>query len=292
MTQQKLSTSLVLEERPVAGVARIVINRPEARNAQDLDLLHALDDAFSRAGADDSVRVIILAAADPHFSAGHDLRRSLDMEPAERFRGQGRGGGISDEGGSGYMAREEEVYFGLCEKWRIIDKPTIAEVQGRCIAAGLMLAWVCDLIFASDDALFMDPVVAMGVSGVEWFAHPWELGPRKAKELLFSGKPWTAQEAHRLGMVNEVVPRSELSSFVLAHAQQIASQPAFALKAAKRAVNAMIDGQGRKQAMDSAFSLHHLCHYNNMERFGSLGDPQGMPAGVAKRPEQKEPQKS
>ncbi len=278
MAEDAQRAPLVIEERPAEGIARLVINRPQARNAQDLDLLYLLDDAFTRAAGADDVRVIILAATDPHFSSGHDLRQSLDMETPERFRGHGVGGGSGEVGGYGYMAREEEVYLGLCNKWRNLAKPTIAAVQGKCIAGGLMLAWVCDMIVASDDALFMDPVVAMGVSGVEWFAHPWELGPRKAKELLMTGDAWTALEAHRLGMVNHVVPRGELNAFTLALAAKIARQPAFALKAVKQSVNAMLDAQGQKQAMDAAFNIHHLCHYHNMERFGTLGDPGGMPS--------------
>src|SRR5690606_13502014 len=143
-------------------------------------------------------------------------------------------------------AREEEVYLGLCRRWRDIAKPTIAQVQGRCIAGGLMLAWVCDLIVAADSAMFMDPVVAMGVNGVEWFAHPWELGPRKAKELLFTGDAWTAEEAWRLGMVNHVTAEDELEAFTLALAGRIAAKPAFALAAAKRAINHAVDLQGQR----------------------------------------------
>lgn len=292
MTPNSIFSDLVIEERPAPSVARIIMNRPEARNAQNVDLLYALDDAFSHAGADTDVRVIILAGADPHFSSGHDLRRSLAMEPAESFRGHSVGGGISEDGGYGYMAREEELYTGLCEKWRNIDKPTIAEVQGHCIAAGLMLAWVCDMIVASDDALFVDPVVAMGVSGVEWFAHPWELGPRKAKELLMTGDPWTAEDARGLGMVNHVVPRSDLTGFVLTLAKKIARQPSFALKAVKRSVNIMIDGQGRKQSQDAAFALHHLCHYHNMQRFGELADPGEQAGGNEKSSGKQEPEET
>jgi enoyl-CoA hydratase len=282
-----LGIPLVIEQRPAPGIARVVLNRPRARNAQNLDMLYALDDAFGRAATADDVRVIILAAADPDFSSGHDLRRSLDMEADHRFRGHGAGGGIAAAGGHGYMAREEEVYLGLCRRWRDLGKPTIAEVQGRCIAAGLMLAWICDLIVASEDALFMDPVVAMGVSGVEWFAHPWELGPRKAKELLFTGDCWDAAEAHRLGMVNHVVPRAELTHRTLALAEKIARRPAFALKAVKQSVNAMLDIQGQRSALDAAFHIHHLCHYHNRERFGTLGDPAGMP-GLSAGPDKGE----
>ena len=124
----------------------------------------------------------------------------------------GRWGGFAEPNAHGRFAREQEIYLQITRRWRNLAKPTIAEVQGRCIAGGLMLAWACDLIVASDDAEFCDPVVAMGVCGVEWFVHPLELGPRKAKELLFTADRWTAQEAHRLGMVNHVVPRKELSS--------------------------------------------------------------------------------
>ncbi|MET0545075.1 MAG: enoyl-CoA hydratase [Caulobacterales bacterium] len=269
-----MSESLIIEERPTPDIARILLNRPRTRNAQNLDMLRQLDAAFMRAAADDSVKVILLGAEGPDFSSGHDLRKSLDQEPAERFSGVG----VSSPGGQGYMAREADVYLGLCRKWRDLPKPTIAQVQGRCIAGGLMLAWVCDLIIASDDALFMDPVVAMGISGVEWFAHPWELGPRKAKELLFTGAAWSAAEAHRLGMVNHVVPQGELASFTLQLAERIAQQPALALKATKEAVNATLDYQGQRNALDYAFNLHHLCHYHNVQTYGSLGDPNGMPS--------------
>ena len=266
--------ALILYETPAAGVARLVLNRPRSRNAQNLELLYALDDAFTRAMDDTSVKVIILAGAGPDFSSGHDLRAPLSEEPVGNFRGNGA---FAEAGGSGYMAREESVYLQLSRRWRDLPKPTIAAVHGRCIAGGLILAWVCDLIVAADDAVFVDPVVAMGVCGVEWFVHPWELGARKAKELLFTGDRWDAAEAHRLGMVNHVVPRSELPGFTLTLALKIASKPAFALKATKQAVNAAIDGQGQRSAIEHAFKLHHLCHRHNWDQFGMQGDPSGMP---------------
>ena len=146
-----------------------------------------------------------------------------------------------------------------------------------------MLAWACDIIIASDDAIFVDPVVAMGVSGVEWFLHPWELGPRKAKELLFTGNAWNAQEAYRLGMVNHVVPGAELAAFTEAMAAKIATKPAFALKATKQAVNAALDAQGQTVATDAAFQIHHLCHYHNRAMFGGEADPAGMPSLTDKK---------
>ena len=110
----------------------------------------------------------------------------------------------------GHFAWEDEVYFQMCWRWRNIPKPVIAAAQGKTIAGGLMLLWVADIIIASDDAQFIEPTVGMGVNGVEYFAHPWELGPRKAKELLFTSDWLTAEDAKAAGMVNHVVPRDEL----------------------------------------------------------------------------------
>jgi enoyl-CoA hydratase len=274
-------------EQPAAGVVRIVMNRPAARNAQNLAMGYALNAAFDRAVADDTVKVIVLAAADPHFSSGHDLRGDGGVVLGEQPT-VSNWGGFAQPGAHGRFAREQEIYLQNTRRWRNLPKPTIAAVQGRCIAGGLMLAWACDIIIASDDALFCDPVVAMGVLGVEWFVHPWELGARKAKEFLFTADNWTAAEAHRLGMVNQVVPRAELDSAVLAMASRIAAKPAFALAMAKQAVNQTLDIMGQQSAVDAAFGLHHLCHAHNMEVFGRVVDPGGvqLPAAApaARRP--------
>jgi len=268
---------LVIEGTVEAGVLRIVLNRPGMRNAQSLALLYALDDAFASAMADPAVRVVVLAGAGPHFSAGHDLRGTLDTHAGADFRSAAAGDAVHGDDGWSYMAREEEVYLGLCRKWRDLPKPTIAAVQGRCIAGGLMLAWACDLIVAAEDALFVDPVVMMGVSGVEWFLHPWELGARKAKEMLFTGDAIGAREALERGMVNHVVPAAELAAFTDALARKIALRPPRALAATKKAVNETLDIQGQRSATEFAFRMHHLTHYDNMQRLGTLGDPGGMP---------------
>ena len=140
-----------------------------------------------------------------------------------------------------------------------------------------MLAWVCDLIIASDDASFVDPVVAMGVCGVEYFNHPYELGIRKAKEFLFTADVWSAQEAHRLGMVNHVVPRAELEPFTLAMANRIAEKPAFALKMTKQAVNVAQNNMGQQTTMDTTLALHHMCHAHNSEMEARAVRREGVP---------------
>jgi len=257
------SARYILYEQEDA-VAVITLDRPEARNAQNLPFLAELDDAFMRASDDDEIRVIVLRANGPHFSAGHDIGEEnaalfdqvVDM----------------DTGADGFYNWEQQNYLGMSRRWRDIPKPTIAAVHGKCIAGGLMLCWPCDLIVASEDALLSDPVVRMGVGGVEYHAHPWELGARKAKEMLFTARAVTAQDAHRLGMVNHVVPRDELDKTTMELAQRIATMDPFALKLAKQAVNRTMDTQGQWTAMQAVFDMHHLAHCHSRLRSGSAGD--------------------
>jgi enoyl-CoA hydratase len=270
----------VLYEQPAAHIVRIVLNRPETRNAQDTRLLYELNDAFDRAAQDDDVKVIVLAASGPHFSSGHDLREPDPHAQMRQYRTVGTWCGFGCAGAEAQMAREKEIYLGLSERWRNIPKATIAQVQGKCIAGGLMLAWPCDLIVAADDAVFIDHTVAMGVGGVEFFAHPWEIGVRKAKEMLFTADALDAAEAHRLGMVNHVVPVADLGGFVLRLAQRIAEKPLFALKLAKEAVNTAQDAQGRLAAMQTAFALHQLAHCHNVHVHGLPVDPSGLPPSI------------
>lgn len=275
----------ILYETPAPQVARIVLNRVKSRNAQDTRLLYELNAAFDQAAQDDTIKVIILAANGPHFSSGHDLSEKDYMENLNAYRRVGTWCGISCGGAEAFMAREKELYLGLCERWAAIPKPTIAQVQGRCISGGLMLVWPCDLVIAADDAQFQDNTLDLGVGGVEYFAHPWELGPRKAKELLFTSDWLTATDAHRLGMVNQVVPNAELAAATLALAERIARKSSFALKLAKEAVNGAMNAQGRKIAMDNAFALHQLAHSHNMRVHGFPVDPAIFASGLIKKPE-------
>ncbi|HQP68582.1 MAG TPA: enoyl-CoA hydratase, partial [Quisquiliibacterium sp.] len=253
-------------------------------NAQNLQMTYDLNAAFDRAAQDDAVKVIILAGADPHFSSGHDLRDGSRDRLGKDLGPVGTWGGFGLDGAEGRFGREQEIYLQITRRWRNLPKPTIAQVQGKCIAGGLMLAWACDLIVASDDAQFCDPVVTMGVCGVEWFVHPWELGPRKAKELLFTADTWSAQEAQSFGMVNRVYPRAALADEVMRIARRIATMSSFALKMTKEAVNRSVDIMGQQQAIDQTFGLHHLCHAHNVLKFGTVIDPTGMPGAVAGKP--------
>lgn len=259
-------------EQPAEGVARIVLARAEAANAQDYRMLTELNTAFDRAARDDTVRVIVLAADGKHFSSGHDLRASPDMSDIDPV---GTWCCFDADGAEGYMATEAEMYVGLCWRWRNIPKPTIAQVQGKVIAGGLMLVWPMDLIVCADDATFSDPVVAFGVNGHEYFTHPYEAGARLAKEMLFTGRAITAEEAYRHGMVNKVVPRDELEAETLAMAEHIAKRPSIGLTLAKQSVNNTLDAMGMYTAIQSAFGLHHVGHNHNHRVHGMLVDPNG-----------------
>ena len=252
------------------GIAVVTLDRPDSRNAQNKRMTYEMNAAFDDAARRSDVKVIVLQADGPHFSSGHDLR---DTESHRDFDLVSTHGGYGREGQEGHMAWEEEVYFQMCWRWRNIPKPLIAAAHGKTIAGGLMLLWVADVIIAADDAVFSDPVVGMGVNGVEYFAHPWEFGARKAKELLFTGDWVTAEEARRLGMVNHVVPAADLRPFTMSMAGRIAQRPSFALKLAKESVNQTLEAQGQWTALRAAFTNQHLAHAHNRVKFGIPVDP-------------------
>ena len=266
-------------------VAVITLNRPEYANAQNSAMTYALDAAFGRAVDDDQVTVIVLAGAGRHFCGGHDIGTpGRDLDQSFDRRAVLWWDHVGKAGADGRYAREMEVYLGMCRRWREIPKPSIAMVHGACIAGGLMLAWVCDLIVAAEDAFFAAPVVRMGIPGVEYFAHPWVLGPRFAREVLFTGGRFSAERAYQAGMVSRVVPRASLESAVFELAGQIAEMPPFGLALAKRAINQCEDLMGMRPGMDAVFGLHHLAHAHNAEVSGHplAGlDAQGMKASGA-----------
>lgn len=249
--------SLILYE--VRGrVAIITLNRPETNNAQNPPLLAELDIAFDKAVADDGVGVIVLNASGRHFSAGHDI--SAEVVKHEPWLSMFED---VDKNGLLRMYRWESKHFlGYSTKWRNLPKPTIAAVQGACVAAGLMLIWPMDLIIAADNARFSDPVINMAIGGVEYHGHTWEFGPRKAKEMLFTGRWMNAEEAEKVGMINRVVPLDQLHDATLELANTIASKHPHGLLMAKRAVNQTMDIQGQYAAIQACFDTHSLGHAN------------------------------
>jgi len=228
-------------------VLRVWHNRPQARNAEGRRLLEELDHALRVAERDEAVRVIVIAGKGDHFSAGHDLKEAQRERPSLTVEQR--------------WEYEEEHFYEYCLRILDLKKPTIAQVQGACIAAGLMVANMCDLIVASEDACFSDPVAhSLGTSAVEVLIHPWVLGMRKAKEVLFTGRRFGAQEALQAGMVNRVVPRDQLDQATMELAMAIAAAPPFGLRLLKRSLNRAWDSQGLKVALSAHFEGHQLSH--------------------------------
>lgn len=231
----------------VGRVATIAHNRPDSRNAESQQLLDEMDAAFEKAERDENVGAIVLGAKGDHFSAGHDVKEAqakrADFTVEERW------------------AYERMRYFDYA--LRILDcpKPTIAAVQGACISGGFMVANMCDILIASEEAYFSDPVTrTMGAAAVEILIHPWVLGQRRAREMLFTGERVSAQDAFRLGMVNRVVPRADLETTAAEMAAKIAGGPAFALHLVKRSLNRTADIQGLRTSLQAHFDTHQLSH--------------------------------
>jgi len=234
-------------------VATITMNRPEVANAQDTALIDGIDAALDRADEDDEVRVVVLAGKGKHFSSGHDLKELVgDTEP-NRWR-------LMRETPEGKFRHEQIMYYDRCKRLYSFRKPTIAAVQGSCVAAGLMLACMCDLIVAADDARFQNPVLRMTGAAVELLVEPWELGIRKAKEFLWTGEVIDAQEAWRLGLVNRVVPLAELTERVQELADRVALVPPVTAQVVKDSLNQTATFMGKDASWKYHFMAHHWMH--------------------------------
>jgi enoyl-CoA hydratase len=223
-------------------VLRIRMNRPAKLNAQNPTLIEEMDAAFTAGAADDEVRVIVLSGEGRVFSAGHDLE--YPGYDQRKYTYQTR------------MDMERSLFVEKLRRIRNLPTPTIAQVHGHCVAAGLMLACMCDLIVCDETARFANPVVAMAMPGVQLLVEPWEVGARKAKELLFTGESVDAAEAYRLGLVNRVIPAGRLEEEVTALAERIATMPPFAVRTVKKSINDALDFMGQDRSWEHHFVLH------------------------------------
>ncbi len=221
------------------AIALVTLNRPKYRNAQSWPLLDALDDALDRAMRDGAVRVVLVRGAGEHFSSGHDLGT-----PEQRADWKAR---EIPEGGIEFYEAFRKYNLDYTLKWRNLPKPTIAVVRGYCIFGGWMIAAAMDLVFASPDARFLAGLV-------EYFSLPWDIHPRKAKELAFESRFIEAEEARELGFVNRIYPAADLERETLAYARRVAENGRTALRVSKLAINKAQDIQGYSAAMEAAFA--------------------------------------
>ncbi|HZU74148.1 MAG TPA: enoyl-CoA hydratase-related protein [Acidimicrobiales bacterium] len=226
-----------------APVAHLVLDRPRYRNAQSRVLREEMDEAFAAAITDPTVRVVVLSGEGDHFSSGHDLGtpEELEDQAARPF----------PPGFDGRFSRSWELNVENSLRWRDLPKPTIAAVQGWCIYGGWIIASAMDLIVAADDARFVPGLV-------QYFTLPWDLSPRKAKEVLFQSRVVTAAEAERLGMVNQVVPRDQLLEETMALARRIAETDPFVVRMVKLAVNNTQDVAGFRASVTANHSAYML----------------------------------
>jgi enoyl-CoA hydratase len=252
----------------IERTGRITLNRPRYRNAQSTVLLKELDRAFEEAALDDEVKVVILAGAGEHFSAGHDLGTPDEQANPNSY--------YNTKGLKNRHIRSWEIFLDNTLRWRNLPKPTIAQVQGFCIFGGYMFASAMDLIVAADDAMFLPSIT-------QYFSAPWDVGVRKAKEILFQSRFIDANEALRTGLANMVVPRAELEKETLALASRIAETDGFTLRMLKFAINNAQDEMGFHTAVRNAHSHHFLTRvqeYAQWDKGEGRGGPKRMP-GVA-----------
>jgi enoyl-CoA hydratase len=251
---------LQYETHDDGAIVRILLDRPDARNAQNRGLLVELNEAFLRAEADDTCRVVILGGTGTMFSSGHDMGSKVSMAEYGVHPSTVTNGGTR-QGAERLVLQEWHYYFQNTLRWRNLRKVTIAQVHGPVYAGGLMLMWACDLIVGAEDTVFADVVgTRLGMCGLEYFAHPWEFGARKAKELLLTGDSLDIHEAHRLGMVSKVFPTDELGDRTLDFARRIAELPTMTSLMIKESVNQTMDNQGFYNALNACFTLHELNH--------------------------------
>ena len=224
-------------------VALVTLNRPQYRNAQSRLLLEELDAALALADKDREVGVIVVRGAGEHFSAGHDLGT-----PEEKADAEAR---PIEAGIRGRYERSHELFVDFSLRWRNLSKPTVAVVEGYCIFGGWMIASAMDIIYAAEDAMFLG-------SNFQYFTIPWDMHPRKAKELLYESRFIDGVEAAKLELVNRVFPADVLMDEAMAYATRVAQNDPFQLRMIKLAVNQAQDAQGFQGHINAAHAYHLL----------------------------------
>ncbi|MDD5190881.1 MAG: enoyl-CoA hydratase-related protein [Dehalococcoidales bacterium] len=210
-------------------VTRVKLNRPNKLNAQNWTLLLEMDDAFNKAIKDPNCSVIILSGEGRAFSAGHDLDSPEQIEDRKKHAT-----GLS---GFNSTALTKDIYVDMHIRWRDLPKPMIAMVHGYCIFGGWMIAAAMDFIFASEDAMFI-PTYG------DYFTTPYDVGVRKAKEILFENTFMTAREAMKWGFVNRVYPAADLEKETLKYAARVVESGQFYNRTVKTAINQAQDMAG------------------------------------------------
>ncbi|BBO74627.1 crotonase [Desulfosarcina widdelii] len=240
-------------------IVLIGINRPKYMNALNSEVIAELGQAFDHVAADEDASVVIIHGGEKAFAAGADIKEISNLStPVEAHR---------------FVSRVHHLF----NKIENFEKPVIAAVSGVALGGGCELILSCDIRIAAENAFFGVPEINIGVipGGGGTQRLPRLIGIGRAKELIYSGIPIDAKEAHRIGLVNKVVPVEELLDSTEAIAAKYANQPAFALKVAKMAVN-----DGINMDLGSALSYEQRCFEL---LFSTEDQKEGMRAFIEKR---------
>ena len=227
-------------------VARVIMNRPRFLNAQSYLMLEEMDAAFSAAMKDPACGSVVLSGAGRAFSVGHDIGTEEDLA----YRKEHGYGVSGDMDLFRWFEDMRKLFVDFTINWRNLPKPTIAMIHGYCIFGGWMVAAAMDVVFSAEDAQFLPGFV-------EYFSVPWDLGPRRAKEILLEHRFMTAHEAYHYGFVNRIFPALELEKEALAYADRLAdnylADPSW-MRLTKFSINHMEDATGFTAEIATAYN--------------------------------------
>jgi len=252
------------------AVALLTLARPERMNAIDKEMLGELQQALDAVERDETIRALVVKGAGGNFSSGFDLKEQMETRP------------------SGFDAWEQilDRDFSAVTRFWHLKKPTIAAVQGYCLAGGCELALCCDITIAAEDAIFGEPELKFG-AGIVVMILPWVVGPKRAKEIILTGADRiTAPEAARLGLVNRVVPSAEVETAALALARHIAVIDPALVQATKRAINRSFEVMGLVEALDEALDIDLAIEGNGSDdkrAFMEIARKEGLRRAIAWR---------
>jgi enoyl-CoA hydratase len=252
------------------AIALLTLARPARMNAIDKEMLGELQQALDAVEGDEAIRALVVKGAGGNFSSGFDLKEQMETRP------------------SGFEAWEQilDRDFSAVTRFWHLKKPTIAAVQGYCLAGGCELALCCDITIAAEDAIFGEPELKFG-AGIVVMILPWLVGPKRAKEIILTGADRiTASEAARLGLVNRVVPSAEVETAALALARHIAVIDPALVQATKRAINRSFEVMGLIEALDDALDIDLAIEGNGSDdkrAFMEIARKEGLRRAIAWR---------
>ncbi|HXW42283.1 MAG TPA: enoyl-CoA hydratase/isomerase family protein [Xanthobacteraceae bacterium] len=252
------------------AVALLTLARPERANAIDKEMLDELQRALDAVERDDEIRAMVVKGAGGNFSSGFDLKEQMETRP------------------SGFDAWRQilDRDFSAVTRFWHLNKPTIAAVQGYCLAGGCELALCCDITIAAEDAIFGEPELKFG-AGVVVMILPWLVGPKRAKEIILTGADRiTAAEAARIGLINRVVPSDQVETAALALARHIAVIDPALVQATKKAINHSFEVMGLVEALDAALDIDLAIEGNGSDDkrvFMEIARKQGLRQAIAWR---------